>query len=1264
MPKFFVLLNDVSKNDLKTQSRTLRCTCSMDKMEVFNVSSRRRSSIAEALSSCTKSVHDAINVIKPALRHRGVCEELLRGHAEVNENFKVEFELQAKARLICEQQIASSDRKAAEISELLREKCRLDRCSENLEKRRCIYEGAKRDLRKARKPEQVKQQACSAIESITLKELKDLLLAMGDNEEKLRKPYHVTQYAIDAVSILLREAMPSVAETDVRIYMAEEKSDNMAEYLDSESDSSAWTLISENSDECGTTDREEGENNAEATPALDFYGADPVAMATRKHREAVGLKVSTERTHQQKSFLESLNTKKKSPLLSDTNQSESDAEETQGVGQEQKETFRLNNTTEVTAVKDLESEVKAYPRSKRQEVISEIGKEKWLKLSWVERLNHMHEYYPPGWQKREQLKSEFEAAYKTSDMGSSLSQETEDRFYKVETVPSDLVWLKSTCEIGCIFQESPKTFEKKYVRFGAKEKIVARVGLLARSRHRDFCKSLNSVLSLRDRDLVSLASNPELLELLEPYLEMRRMSGNAINVGPCGELGMALWKWLKCILDYAVVHPEHERLERRAKLQKKMFARAQKLFDEALERHEACARRLKEIKYDIRRLRWLGRKSLDELAAQRLTIKRRTKWPVCLRHIDAPPKFVVLVDELSRMSSKLSRYINELKIATGRQNKARNSEFLMRAAREECDCERRNVLNPWHWYMPDGIKWSRRCHNKWFVKGMRVGVGEDKLPGKIIKAWIHDQGRGKWADVTLDEGGIVAEVPHNQITMLYPNQVSFERALEDSQDKFVSTTFETSSQTPILLNVSVIVPRLKFHWRCKSMKYEDARSDLLRADDSRQDCAIRLIQCFIRCVMHKTSMKKVRFWRSTERVRAFRSQNRIKFKKMKHRNQVFATRLLERINAITNMQRLIRGHIARNSYKVIIARIAEEERERREKEEKRRQEIQISNQIRARAVQKKKVKNWRCPRCPLGVSFSQRFRDPAEIAAHMKIHEDDDAQKQRKMLAVEEKKDRERRERAKERLAKEKLALLKMQTLMEKRRAALEKAEREKNIRMKEKKVQKLTEAFTIKHQRPILPALRKERPQNHMEMRGQNMVSNRRHVNYALKHDGSPLIKSSPLKPPYPELRFVPNAMVKNSLRMKSSKMGTSRMLPEIVVITCTPFRLGRSRFSDMVIDSPDHPGLVSKDHAIIFVRGSPSTGYTLSLGDLHSTNGTFVNQMRVQPSSGAEFNRHNVELEDGALIVLGCIPREKSAVGMHLSNICYQLWKLGSRF
>jgi hypothetical protein len=1280
------------------------------------------------LDSCTRTVHQAIDVIKPALLHKRLCLELMEGCSEVNSNRDAYFDLQADDRLVCEQQVASTDRKAAEVIELARENIRLSRCLDNLEKRNRIYRQAKTLLKKAVQPRDLIEQALRAIETITLKDLKDFVAATAqDDPGTVETPYQVTLYAVDAVSLLLREAMPAVVEKSVTIYMAEDE-DELLDEINSNSEASDVSSCSEDAsmdaeakehlaladtDETACVEDtvdSETDKHVHRAPAFQPASLDPVARAMRKHREAVGLQVQTQRTHQQQAFLNSLNpgasrknsegkameeegeafadrggtggARSSSPTAADAD-GVVDSVDAGGAGVD---TVDAVDVEEAVDAVDAEAEVKMYPRIKRQEVIEDIGKTVWLALSWEQRLVHMHEFYPPGWREREKRMNE-KAEREAGDAGSVQSSEFSEGSHSnaetegPKTWPSELIWLQSTCETRIVTRESSKTAKRRFGLQGRGGTIVVPSGLLARSRHRAFCQSLNAVLALDHDALVSVGTNAELLELLEPYLEMQRMSGAALDRGPCGEFGASLWAWLNRVLEFADAQPEHARLKECVQRQRALLARARLLYDVALKRRDACSSRLKAIKFEIGRLKWLRKKSLDALTAQKAKCKKRTKWPVRLRHHGDPPRFVVMVNQLSKINRSLQVRIADLHEATCTQARARGIELAKRTARENCDQERRNVLNPWCWYMPDGLKWAGRCHNKWFVEGMRVAVGENKEPGHIVRAWIHDNGKGKRADVAYDEGGTEGDVPHYGLTMLYPQQVPFARALEDSQEKFVSTTFETSSRTPILLNVAVIIPRLKIHWKFKCLEHEDARADLLRADWQRRVKAARLLQCFYRGAMHAHAMKKTRSWKSSEPLRAFRSQNQIKFKKMQARNKVFAERLLTRITAVTNMQRMVRGHLARTAFWNVLASIAEEERSRLEKEEKRRQEIQISNQIRARAVQKQKVKSWRCPRCPLGVSFSQRFTDPAEIAAHLKIHEDADAKVQQDVLVQEAERDELRRKQAMERLVKEKTALSKMRIMMENRNIAVEKARRERELRMKEQRIQKLTELFTIKYQRPILPSLLKCEGlrfsgDKRKRLTGSSQKILGRHgtqgaegsVNYAMSKDGTPMFKRTAIQPPYPELRFVRNALARGRGTAAAQPGGRGRAsrvkLPESISIKCTPFRIGRSQFCDASLDSPEEPDIVSKDHAIIFVRGSSSAGYTLVLADLHSTNGTFVDQFRVAPSTGTEYDRHNVELKDSALIVFGCVHNADSLAGLHLSSVCYQLWKHGSKF
>ena len=76
---------------------------------------------------------------------------------------------------------------------------------------------------------------------------------------------------------------------------------------------------------------------------------------------------------------------------------------------------------------------------------------------------------------------------------------------------------------------------------------------------------------------------------------------------------------------------------------------------------------------------------------------------------------------------------------------------------------------------------------------------------------------------------------------------------------------------------------------------------------------------------------------------------------------------------------------------------------------------------------------------------------------------------------------------------------------------------------------------------------------------------------------------------------------------------------------------------------------------------------GYTLILADLHSTNGTFLDQKRVKAGTGTEYDRNNRTMEDGAIVVFGCTkaqPTPENPSGNVLSSVCYQLWKNGSGF
>ena len=93
---------------------------------------------------------------------------------------------------------------------------------DNLEKRKRIYRQAKTNLRRSVQPKDLIEKALNAAGTITLKDLKDFVTAIGqDAPDSVEAPHHVTMYAVDAVSLLLREAMPAVKESPVVIYMAQ-----------------------------------------------------------------------------------------------------------------------------------------------------------------------------------------------------------------------------------------------------------------------------------------------------------------------------------------------------------------------------------------------------------------------------------------------------------------------------------------------------------------------------------------------------------------------------------------------------------------------------------------------------------------------------------------------------------------------------------------------------------------------------------------------------------------------------------------------------------------------------------------------------------------------------------------------------------------------------------------------------------------------------------------------------------------------------------
>ena len=1189
-----------------------------------------RTSLTKHMHDASVTLHAAINSIKPGLMKRHMLRELAKGVAEVTVLEQKKHELQSQDRIICEELVALNERRYEQSVEVAKEKRRLARCLENLETKEEIRNEAAEELKRADDPAEFLQEAVAAAERMTEKRMKDFVAFVDNKTEGILQS---TKYAFDVLSILLGESMPIPKEVPIVLHIAYEdivsgsrEGKAVDLFNDANNDASVESESSRNDDDGEHSQLEEEaiqkeeKEEQEDKEEKEVGSLDIVSRATAEHRKAIGLAPVTKRTSQQSAFLNAL--VPKSSNTNSDNDNDNDDDKLNGSMDEEE------GSSSTSVVVNPEEAVKAYSRSTRQSVIEQVGRDDWVYMSWGERLEHMLEF--------------------------SREEEKEEPFETVEDYEDDVFardarYFESTVDEGTSrHPDGDQEIQKKHIKH--RKGHLLRPGILSNERFLLVIPQLRKLAHEGGQSLTSLV-NDEKHELMEGYLDFQNICRYTLWLGRSGQLSADIWAWIMAVLDYAHALPIYKELTDLLEQADQAVLVAQGIFDVAEAREADSSLKLKKLSNLIPQTAWYLRRQEKWIKDHIACMKARTKWPVYLRSLDAPAKFTVMVQQVASMRGRQARLLKDFQIALAEVH-CRTNELAK--AGDRLDLVRKEVsdiLCPWNWYMPDGRKWASIIHNKWFVESCRVTVFDEEtgieLPATLTEVEIHKNGRGRWATAKYDGGGSDNDIPHYRIKLQYPQQVPMARAMEDYEEKFVTTQFDTACETTVLLNIKLMVPRLEKHLNQISLVYEDARTELRKADQTLRFAATRVLQCLWRRYKRSSGMKKVRTWKSGEKMRAFLSTNLIKFHKMRERNNAFTIRFLSRVKGSINIQRMVRGHLARIVYWDMLDAIAEAERERLEQLEKRRQEKEFANRLRAAQVAKERTKSWRCPRCPLSVAFKQRFTSPQQIEAHIAVHEKEDLAK---LQAIEDKEAynmEQKRLEALARASKEEMALAKMRRLMDERRIKLEEEAIVKAKKQREKKLQQMNALFTIKYQRPVLPSLRKG---------GFKLYKNDDFV-------------STKLSPPYPELRLIKNALRPLSAKrmQRGNKRKKSLLLPEKIFITCSPFRFGRSRSCDAPVDCYQHSGVVSKDHALIFVRGSPMVGYTLILADLHSTNGTFLDQKRVKAGTGTEYDRNNRTMEDGAIVVFGCTkaqPTPENPSGNVLSSVCYQLWKNGSGF
>eukprot|EP00943_MAST-04B_sp_MAST-4B-sp1_P009993 g9993.t1 len=417
---------------------------------------------------------------------------------------------------------------------------------------------------------------------------------------------------------------------------------------------------------------------------------------------------------------------------------------------------------------------------------------------------------------------------------------------------------------------------------------------------------------------------------------------------------------------------------------------------------------------------------------------------------------------------------------------------------------------------------------------------------------------------------------------------------------------------------------------------EDNIQQYLMTEAKLRTCASNVIQNTFRKHRLKKMLRREIISMHTFKFRVRKSKIRYKFLKHREKVRIFCETFIPRQNASIHIQRVFRGHIGRKLYKEKkeIARL--EEIERQKKIESRRVEIEFARRMRAKKKQAEFVSNWRCPRCPLKLQYTQKFKSMAEIELHKMKHMSEDELKFATHKAEYEAKELKRRKRLMEIKMKQQQMMikLKLQTAEFVKQQEVQRKEKEK--KRFEEKVALSKTRFTLKFQRPILSALKKSH----------------KYKMPLIYPQPSPELQSKFIKPPYPILKLVQDPRRQYS---KTCYQG----LMERIDINSSPFRIGRARECDVRMDSNVNRGIISKVHCAFFSSfNRKSQKREIHLADMHSTNGTFLNAMRIVPGYG---NRQIIS--DGDLITFGGIKgnAKDGIVDIVPSELIYQVWYEG---
>ena len=1181
-----------------------------------------------------KTLHHTLYLMKPRMLKTKMIEDIEDKYNEINElHFVLKHYKDEAAKAL---DVAKNCRVVVSkiMNKYLVEKSELQSCMKDLNYHYAKYENELYKLKSIENPINLVNIASKIVDKIPVKIIKEMQIAhnavleyeskSAKEKKQLDKDCYVppydpttlyTKFMFDILHIIIKtNQLPLCRHDTIDIYNAELGKDLKSDFVQSiyyEIMENGWHDIDqeeemEEDNKIEMKNAEERDNDDESKTHID----DAVSKHTSKHRKAIGLSTDIKRTDNQHKFLTSLSTS------SNTGNNNGSI-----------------NTTTSTIVKN----------------------------NWTNQLKHILKEYSKPYEYITATLNAFHAKEDLTRLKFELKHHISKRKY-LKKVPDMEKNIEKHRRMFAQFSTIVETIEKKRLDKSmfdlneeTRELIQPYIDLIEMLYKQD----TDAGISVGDFDIEDFDSweidceeeeddADDLNENDEDNNSSEESSEESSSIDKkTVDLGQVLYKFVTgYLLKYQSILDNYT-----GTIKNIMKYRLQ--YEQAYTIHALQEKQFKQIKEKDRKAKlqldqdlWIYNNFLEKIDQQIEIIKARGKYPIALRPVNGP-------DLLKRRGYEFCKYDDRNKIELKKfqelkKHMKHRNKYLSEIVKRHniCKNELMKAHDPHTWYGKNGKElWiDDKTHFEWYTKGTRCMArlkGWSKFfVGTIEDIKVASHRRRAECTIQFDDRDIAFGVNYADIKLLYPHKVSTERALENGETKYFLTTFIHAHEFPSSCapaqnaRMDHMMPLMLHAMQHQHALLEDNIQYYLMAESKFRTSASKIIQNTFR----KFSMKKKlrRRIRSIYTFKARVRKSKIRYKFLKHREKIriFCETYIPRQNASMEIQRVFRGYLGRISYKEKkeIARL--EEIERQKKLEARRVEIEFARRMRAKKKQAEFVSNWRCPRCPIKVQYTQKFKSMAEIELHKMKHMSQDELKFSKHKAAHEAKELKRRQRLME-------IKLKQQQMMVKLKKQTAEFVKQQEIQQKEtankrhmEKVALLNTRFTLKFQRPILSALKKKHD---------------RHGIPVIYSQASPELQSKFIEPPYPVLKLVQDPRRQNSKTCYNGLMHR-------IDINSSPFRIGRGSQCDVRMNSNVNRGIISKVHCAFFSSFNRKLQKReIHIADLHSTNGTFLNAKRIRPGYD-----NKVIIKDGDLITFGGVKggSKDGIVDIIPSELIYQVW------